>query len=81
MDLYTFIENKNLANRSRFSEAFRPTISAPAPAPKPEPVINTYDYDEELSEVENIRNEAVDTEKLTVKKMRDFTQAMLDIEL
>jgi hypothetical protein len=88
MDLYKLLEQRQ--NRNIFSNNL-PEITSMRAKPKPvEEVVqvikkviipmNNYEYDDELTEVENIRNEAVNEKKLTMKKMRDFTKQMLEVE-
>lgn len=88
MDLYKLLEQRQ--NKNIFSNNLPEITSTRAKAKPVEEVVqvikkvikpmNNYEYDDELTEVENIRNEAVNEKKLTMKKMRDFTKQMLEVE-
>lgn len=89
MDLYKLLEqrqNKNIFSYNlppltgRVSNIAPPVEQVMQKVTKVIQPMNDYEYDDELTEVENIRNEAVNEDKLTIKKMRDYTKQMLEVE-
>jgi len=88
MDLYKFLEQRQNIFGHNLPPLTTSSYNAPIKQPeevetiKKKPIMqsNDYEYDEELTEVENIRNEAVADDKLTMKKMRDYTKQMLEVE-
>jgi hypothetical protein len=84
MDFYLYSQNKissQLPPITPYEKIVQPVIEQPKVLTKSKGPLTVYEPDEELSPVENLRNEAVETPKLSIGKMRNITKEMVGYDM